>query len=176
MTMQRRDLLVADPAVAEGSSNALSTVLLAEQSDWLQDIALSLRKQNPDVLCSAVVHGTSQLRNAISDTNDHEVSFEVGGKPSMIYSLMAFSTYTQTVTLSILSTANALDGIPMVAGDTVILPLNISSVYLRVNTLAGGVSPVPCPINGPADATQGGFFIYGSTIPDYDRIRGGRHS
>jgi hypothetical protein len=176
-----RDLLTANPAVPEGGSLSQSNSLLQEQTDWLREIAFELRKSpNADVLCSTVVHGTSQLSNAISDTNVHEVSFEVGGKPVSIYKLLAFSTYKAVdaglpITLSILSLANSMDGFVVPAVSATVAPLfmaiTIRSVWVKIPTLA---STGTCAVNGPADATYGGLFLYGFTIPDYDRFRGSR--
>jgi hypothetical protein len=180
MTMQR-DLLTANPAVAEGSTNAIQNSLLIEQSDYLQQIALELRKLNADVLCSAVVLGTSQLSNAITDTNVHEVSFEVGGKPVSIYKLLAFSTYKSDaaalpIILSVLSLASGgLDGfyVPAVSGTVqpLQMPISVRSVWVQIPTLSAANT---CAVNGPADSTHGGLYLYGFTIPDYDRIRGSR--
>ena len=150
-----------------------------EQTNYLREITLELRKSpNADVLCSAVVHGTSQLSNAISDINSHEVSFEVGGKPVSIYKLLAFSTYKAAdaglpITLSILSLANSMDGFIVPAVSATVAPLfmaiTVRSVWVQIPTLA---SSGVCAVNGPADATNGGLFLYGFTIPDYDRFRG----
>jgi hypothetical protein len=160
-----RDFLVAQPPQAVGSSQDELTRLLAQQNDVLRDILWNLQRQNADVLAYGVVKGTSQLDNTIKDLNSHEVTFQVGGKPVEIFSLFVFSSYDQTVTMSPLSLANALDGIPFVAGDTAVLPINVWSIYLRVATLSAS----QLVINGPADSTHGGFFVYGFTTPDFLR-------
>lgn len=144
-------------------------ILLAQHSNYLADIAMYLRKQNADVLCSAVVRGTSQLTNAITDNNDHEVMFEVGGKPVTIYSLLMFSTYKNDVVFSPLSMASGTDGLVIAASAVpVIIKIPLGSIHLLVPTLANN----QCIVNGPADSDNGGFYAYGFTIPDYDRIRG----
>ena len=172
MTM-RRDLLVAEPAVAENSSSALSNALLSEHSDYLQEIAMYLRRQNADVLASAVVKSTSQLTNAITDTNSHEVVFEVGGKPVEIFNLLVFSTWTGTVAMSVQGLSKVNDGIPFAAGDVYNFNIPIHSVFVMSATAA---IATPLIVNGPSDTDLGGFFLYGFTIPDWDRIRGSLRS
>ncbi len=169
MTMQRRDLLVADPAVAEGSSVALSNTLLLEQSNYLAEIAMYLRRQNADVLATAVVRGASQLTNAITDAESHQVHFEVGGKPVEIFNLLAYSTWTGTVAMSVLSLSKVNDGIPFAAGNVYNFKIPTYSVFVKSDTAS---LATPLFINGPSSATLGGFFLYGFTIPDWDRIRG----
>lgn len=171
MTMQR-DLLEAPSVV--GSSNAELLRLMAQQNDFLQNIAFEIRKQNPDVLCTAVVKGTGQNKNqnVIVDTRSHEVFFEVGGKPVEIYHLIAFSTYSTEVAFSIQSMSSFHDGIPLSAGDVYDLSVAVKSVY--VMSPSSTDSTTPCPVNGPAENGEslvGGIFLYGFTIPDYDRVR-----
>ena len=163
MTTQR-DFLNAGPSVVTGSTNEFLTKLMAEQSDYLADIALYLRRQNADVLASAVVKGTSQLTNAITDLNSHEVVFQVSGKPVEVYKILVYNTYVNTVYLSVLSMANLYDGIPVVAGASFDFSIPTNSVYLRLAAIAGA----SCPINGPADIVNGGFFVYGFTTSDFD--------
>lgn len=167
-----RDFLEANPpAVVSGSTDALARIL-TEQNDYLADIALYLRRQNADVLTTAVVKGASQQTNAITDLNSHEVFFEIGGKPVQIYRLFAFSTYVNKVAMSLLSLANVNDGIPFTAGVALDFPFHTNSVHLMVSTLAG----TSCVINGPANSTNGGFFLYGFTVPDYSRFQGSSRS
>ena len=52
----------------------------------------------------------------------------------------------------------------LATGDMIILNLPLKSVWIRANALSGGA----CAINGPAHATNGGFFLYGFTVSDYD--------
>lgn len=166
----QRDFLTASPA-AVGSDPAYLRQLMAEQRDFLSDIAMYLRRQDASVLCSAVVKHTSQLSNSITDLNCHEVTFQVGGKPVSIYKLLAFSTYNTGAVaieahLSILSMANVLDGITLTAArDPIILPITLNSVYVQLSALADSNA---CPINGPASVTYGGLFLYGFTTSDYD--------
>ena len=169
MTMQRRDLLVAEPAVAEGSSVALSNALLLEQSNYLAEIAMYLRRQNADVLASAVVKSTSQLTNGITDAFSHEVVFEVGGKPVEIFNLLVFSTWTGVVAMSVQDLSKVNDGIPFAAGDVYNFNIPTHSVFVMSATAA---IATPLLINGPSNADLGGFFLYGYTIPDWDRVRG----
>ena len=171
MTMQR-DLLTANPAVAEGSTTAMQNSLLMEQSDYLADIALAMRKQTPDVLCSTVVKNTSQVTNAITDLNCHEVLFEVGGKPVEVYKILIYNTYANPMYWSIVSMSKIDDGIPVTSGTSMEYGIPTHSIYIMIKTLSG----TSCPVNGPTATDVGGIFVYGFTIPDYDRIRGSRNS
>ncbi len=171
-----RDILEA-PAVVGSDMGELAR-LLGLQNDYLQDIAIYLRRQNADVLCSTVVKGTSQLTNAIGDTNSHEVVFEVGGKPAEIYHLIAFSTWGHTVGLSVLSMANINDGIPLAYGDVYDLSVPTNSVYIMAPS---ATLVAPLIVNGPTnpaagEESAGGLFLYGYTIPDWDRIRNATRS
>ena len=161
-----RDFLKADPT-PDMSLDSLAS-LLTRQNDVLADIVRELRKQNANILASAVVRSTSQLSNSITDAYSHEVSFEVGGKPVPIYRLMAYSTYDGVVALSFLSMSKVNDGIPMIAGNVLDMQYETNSVYLQCAT-ATLIAPVI--VNGPSDTTVGGMFLYGFTIPDYDRDR-----
>lgn len=167
-----RDFLTA-PAAAEGSGILPLAALMAEQNDVLQDIAAYLRRRVPDVLCTAVARGTGS-NNSIVTPNATQVLFEVGGKPVPIFRLLAFSTWTGVLVLSILSMANAKDGIPMVAGTPIVLDIPIDGGVWVSSATASFAQPLI--VNGPADPTNGGVFLYGFTIPDYDRIRGGTRS
>lgn len=165
MTTQR-DFLERAPGVV-GSSNDELLRLMSQQNDYLQDIAIYLRRLTADVLAVPVVKGTSQLSNAITDTNVHEVTFQVGGKPVEIFDLWAFSSYAHNVTLSILSFANDNDGIVFSTGDVLNFGTPIESVWIKASALTGGT----CSINGPAGIDGGGFFLWPFTIPDYVRVR-----
>ena len=175
----QREFLSESPAVPQGGSTAEQLQLMLEQADHLADIAQYLRRLTADVLCSAVVKHTSQLTNAITDTKSHEIVFELGGKPVEIYQLLTFSTLTSgdadlPIYMTILSMANAKDGFKVPSGvvPPLMIPLKTHSVYVTVPTLANN----ECIVNGPADSTYGGLFVYGFTIPDYDRIRGSMRS
>ena|SRR3990167_7741941 len=161
MTMTR-DFLKADPT-PDMSLDSLAS-LLERQINYLRDIALSLSKMLPSVLCTSIVKSTSQVSNAIADLNSHEVMFQVGGKPVTIYKLFAFNTYSTTMYLSMLSMSSIKDGIPIAAGGSFEYSIPTDSVHLRLSALdASGT----CPVNGPTDATIGGIFVFGYTIPDY---------
>lgn len=166
----KRDFLTPNTPPAVDSSQSELVALLAQQNDYLQDIANYLRKQMADVLCTAVVHGASQIGpQKITDANTHQVRFEVGGKPVPIYSLLVYSSWTGQVNLAPLSLGNPNDGIPFAAGDTLQLNIPIDGgVYISSATAS---IATPLIINGPADPTNGGFFLYGFTIPDWDDIR-----
>lgn len=163
------DFLNSPNAKPSGTSVLELAALMAEQNNLLADIAMSLLKQNPSVLTVANVQGTSPA-NDIIDTKPHMVRFEVGGKSVPVYSIFAFSTYDKTVTFSVGNMGNPLDGLPFVAGDMMEFHLTVDNIYVQATALSGG----SLIINGPADSTHGGFFVYGFTIPDFDRIRGFR--
>jgi len=166
-----RDFL--DPIVPGPSDPTTLIQLMAQQNDFLQDIAQYLRRQNADVLCAASVRGGSQTvnPNQIVDTAGHRIVFEVGNKPVTIYNLLAFSTWDGEVDMSILSMAGSgyKDGIPFAAGDVYNFNIPIGELWIKSATASVAQ---PLQVNGPADATHGGFFLYGFTTPDWDRIRG----
>lgn len=163
-----RDFLEADPS-SPGvlSRSELESLSIFKQTDYLEEITRLIRKQNADVLATAVVKGTSQLSNAITDLNSHEVMFEVGGKPVEVYKIFAFSTYLTQVSLSLRSLANVNDGIPLLTGASLEFNIPTNSVHIMVSALSG----TSCIVNGPANVTNGGFFLYGFTVPDWDHIR-----
>ncbi len=163
MTMTR-DFLMADPTP---DATIDLPVLITRQTELLAEIASQLRQQNASVLASAVVRGASQLTNQIVDANCHEVWFEVGGKPVTIHSLLAFSTYTTTIGLSVVSMSKVTDGIPIAAGDVLTLPIHTSSIYLMTT----GAGAINLAVNGPSDPITGGIYIYGYAIADYYRER-----
>lgn len=160
-----RDFLAPAPTVqanpvgvSEDIANAVSA-----QYDVLLDIRRELMKQNPEVLAVTRVQGNNTI--AAADTTDKRVFFEVGGKAVTIYALWAYSTYDGNVYLSINSMSKANDGLVFAAGDQIYLPLAIDSVHI----LSDGANALA--VNDPSNATHGGLFIYGFTIPDFDRDR-----
>jgi len=175
MTIQR-DFLERAPAVV-GSSNEEMIALLREQNDYMQDIALYLRQLNADVLATAIVLSSDQFTIAITDTNSHEVKFQVGGKPVEIHKLLAFNTFNSgsaaiAVSLSVQSLSKVADGVP-VTTTPFWWDIHTHSVFVR--TAYDGLSTHPLVVNGPSDSF-GGLFLYGFTIPDWDRIRGAMRS
>lgn len=162
-----RDFLEAPPAVPVGSSAAeIATLLQETMGSLLADIRRELQKQNPDVFCFTVVNNTAH--NQIINTNAHRITFEINGKKVPIYRLLAFSTYDQNVRLTIPSMANKYDGMLFTATSGPIqLPLYIDTMHVQADALSAS----SLYVNGPADSTHGGFFIYGWTISDYDRER-----
>jgi hypothetical protein len=145
--------------------NLVDPADLLEIARLLKDIRRELYKQNPDVLATVEVQNAYQ--NQIADTNDHEVRFEVGGKPVPIYGLMAYSTYDVNVFVSIQKMSSTLDGIQLAANNVLVLGNMIDTMHVMLASKSGN----GCYVNGPADATHGGVFLYGFTIPDYDRDR-----
>lgn len=177
MTIGQRDFLEKSPGVVGSSAEELAQ-LLREQNDYMQDIALYLRQLNADVLASAILKNSNQFNNALTDTNDHEVVFQVGGKPVEIHKLLAFSTCTTgaaviPVSLSLLSMNHVLDGIPLTTAP-LWLDIHTHSVHVRTND--ANIATDNLKLNGPADATHGGIYLYGFTIPDWDKIRGALRS
>lgn len=168
MTMTR-DFLSGNPADPGDLSGAeRDQLLMHQQTNYLAEIANYLRRQNADVLTSAVVRGASQLSNGIADNKCHEIVFEVGGKPVEVYQVLIFSTWDGTIAVSPLSMATIRDGIQLAATDVYNFNIPTSSIWAMT---ADSVSvSVPLIVNGPAGA-GGGLFVYGYTIPDWDRIR-----
>jgi hypothetical protein len=163
-----KDFLEASPNAVGSNQDELAR-LMAEQVDYLADIALAMKRLTADVLTFAVVKGTSQLNNAIVDTGSHQVRFELAGKPVSIYKLLVFSTYDQTITLSFENQPSPKDGMVFTASTPPLyLPLTLETLYIQATALSASL----LPINGPVDLTHGGFYIYGFTIPDYYRVRG----
>ena len=159
MTMTR-DILAGDiPAQSVHPAD------LSELSHLLRDIRRELYKQNPDVLASVEVQNA--YLNQIIDVGDHEVRFEVGGKPVPIYSLLAYSTHDVSVFISIKQMSSTADGILLTSGNVLVLPTMIDVIHVRLASISG----TGCYVNGPADSTHGGLFLHGYTIPDYDRDR-----
>lgn len=173
--MQTRDFLETPSIVAPGNP-ALMLDLLSRQTNYLESIVYQLRKQNPSVLTQIAVEGTSPtpqgttLANTIIDTRPHRVYFLLGGKPVTVHSLLIYSTYNQNVSFSVVKHAVDNDGIPFLAGNTLILPISVSEVYIKAAALSNG----QLIINGGASSTDGGFFIYGFTVPDFDSMRNDR--
>lgn len=163
MTFQR-DFLGTPTAEVVGSSPYELATLLREQTDVMRDIRLALLRQNPDVLCQTVVQNAGTNNLTISDTGQHKVLFMSGSKQRSIYQLDCWSTYGQTIYLALNSMGNPKDGIPIVSGNTLVLPVNVDAVWIWVPALAGsGLN-----INGNADTTNGGFNLLGFTIPEFE--------
>lgn len=161
-----RDFLKADPTNPGSLSDSEKAALAnMQQTNYLADIAKYLHRQNPDVLATAVVKGASQVSNGIQDSNSHEVVFEVGGKPVPIYSLLIYSTWTGTLSVSVLSLSKLNDGIPFIAGDAFTLQVPTNSIFVIAPT---ATIAAPLIVNGPASPTLGGLFLYGYTISDFD--------
>lgn len=160
-----RDFLAPHPSVAQppiGVSEDYTKAFTLMQAT-LEDIRRELMKQNPEVLAFTRVQGLNTI--AISDTQSHRVFFEVGGKPVTIYALWAYSTFSGNCYLSINSMATGKDGLVFASGDQVYLPLAVDSVSI----LSDGSAALPVNTAG----ASGGLFLYGFTIPDYDRNRSG---
>ena len=163
-----RDFLAPSPPTPEASpygqgldvANAMTQLAMI-----MSDIRREQMKNHPEVLATTVVQGINTI--PASDTNSKRVRFEVGGKPVTIYSLWAYSSFTGKVSISVNSMANINDGHILVAGDQITLTLAVDSI----SVVSDGSHALA--INGPSDPTNGGLFLYGFTIPDYDRNRDG---
>jgi hypothetical protein len=160
-----RDVLSQDPSAAGTLSQVEVAGLISNQTDVLADIRRELMKQNPEVLCTTVVQGGNVIQEA---NRNYKVFFEVGGKQVPIYALLAYSTLagaTAQVALSVNSMSVFEDGIPFVAGDVLYQSLTVDSMYIML----AGTGTI---VNGPATTDEGAFYLYGWTIPDYDRNKG----
>lgn len=175
MVMQR-DFLDAGTVKASGSTNDLLNQLLAEQSDYLALIAQHMRESQADVLTQVVVERTSQIGlgtvtpNTIVDLFPHEVRFQLAGKPVLVYKTLIWSTYTKTIGVSVVRTSSSLDGMQFTSTTPPLIldiPVNELYVHAAALTVANTLS-----VNG--GSADGGLYIYGFTIPDYDQIRGSR--
>lgn len=137
---------------------------LVPHYEVLCDIRRELMKRNPDVLAVTKVQGDNTI--ASGDESDHKVYFEIGGKAATVYRLLIYSTYTGDVAVSINGMGDINDGILLRDTDQpLVMDLSVDSVYVR------GDGAHAIPINVPSDPTNGGVYIYGFTIPDYDRRR-----
>ncbi len=164
-----RDFLDGDvqsgAGVPLGSNPASLAILLAQQNDMMHDIRNFLYQLNPDVVCQTVIQNAAQDRVTITDTIQHEVYFELGGKPVTVYNILLHSTYSQTVYIRTKAFgSSALDGIPFVAGNVLILGMPIQNLYIWAPTLAASNT---LNVNGNAHADYGGFTIEARTISDY---------
>jgi hypothetical protein len=159
-----RDFLNAPtaPKVEGAGMGEVLTALQGQTVIW-EDIRRELMKQNADVLAFTRIDGSSPI--ASGDTAQHRVFFEIGGKTIVVYHILIYSTYTGSVYLSVNGLSNPLDGIPFASGDVLELDSPVESVYIMTDGSAD------CAINGPSDITNGGFFIYGFGISDFDRQR-----
>lgn len=126
---------------------------------YLRDIAQYLRELNADILTTTVVSGASQISNAITDGNVHRVEFQIGGHPVKISSLLVYSTWTNQVAISPVPMSKYNDGIPFNVGNV----FNFAAMPTHYIYLVAPTATVANPLylNGPADATLGGFFLYG---------------
>ena len=163
--MGRNDFLDQPQAVEAPRNADATTQAISAMGLVLADIRRELMKQNPEVLATTRVQGNNKI--ATSDTDNHKVYFEVGGKTITAYLLLIYSTFSGNVAVSVNGMANQNDGIVFAAGDLIVLPISVDSVYVMTDGSAD------CPINGPADKVDGGLTINAFTIPDYDRQRYG---
>ena len=162
-TMTLNQLLTEQPKPAPMADLTQVATALETHSSILEDIRRELMKQNPDVLALSKIQGSDTI--AASDTHDYRVFFEVGGKPVTAYRLLVFSTFSGTIAFSINSMSKINDGIPLGAGDMLSLDIAVDSIHLLSDGSAA------CPFNGNSDASDGGIFVYGFTIPDFERRR-----
>ena len=167
MTIANRDFLEATPASPGPLTTPEMLALTQRQTDYLAQISSYLQRQSPDILCIPRVKNTNR-DNQIADVNSHEVFFEVGGKPVTIYALLAWSTWTNNVGLSVVSMSKITDGMVMAANDVLNLQIAVSSMYVMA---PDATAAAPMGVNSPSDAANGGFFLYGFTIPEWDKLR-----
>jgi hypothetical protein len=120
------------------------------------------QKANPAVLATPVIINGGALWGGISN----QIQFTVDGKVCPVYSLLIWSTATATVTLNLGgNVANAKDGLPVTATTP---PIVLQDFQLeRLSVLYAGTAAQSITVNGPADSTLGGLFIYAWTTEEY---------
>lgn len=169
--MTYRDVLSpTPPGVMGASAQDLATLMqgmIGTQMDTLSRILRELQRQNPSVKATTIVSNAHQ--NEITDTLDHEITFEVGGSRGPVYRVIVFSSYDQIVLFNDEPIGNVNDGLRFAATNMAIFPY--SGGVMNVHVRAAALSASSLFINGPSDVAHGGFFVYGWTIPIYDRER-----
>ena len=165
--MSYRDPLTPTPSVPAGSNAAeLAAIVnnaMQDQNTILIDIRNQLLKLNPPVLTKTIVQNAGAQQTLITDTDQHEVFFEIGGKSVTVCKLKIWSTYTTTVYYSFQRMSSPLDGIPFVAGNVLNDDIEAKSVYIWCPELAASNE---LPVNGNATTSYGAFSLYGWTTPD----------
>jgi hypothetical protein len=164
MVMERDFLNPAPPAGVEGAGMGQEIVdALTKQAIIFEDIRRELMKLNPEVLAVTKVQGSNTI--AANDSGDKRVYFEVGGKAVTVYRILIHSTYTSTIGISVNSMSKRQDGMSIAANAIVQLDIAVDSLHVS------RVAATALSINDPSDGTNGGLFIYGWTIPDFERNR-----
>jgi len=143
------------PGLAEALTNGFNA-----QVEVLADIRRELMKSHPDVLAISRLQG-SKIENG--NNSSHKVYFELGGKPVTVYQIIAWTNDNTPVALSVNSMRAKDDGITL--GTT---PLVLNIAVDSVDIITDGSDDLF--LNQP-DATEDTVWIYGFTIPDYDRRR-----
>lgn len=180
--MGTRDLLspVAAPYGSENDTGSKLLDHLVTQSRLLEDIAKSLRKLSPNILCTTVVDGAianpaSGIRPYIADTNWHRVRFEVGGKPVEIYRVAFWtSDLVSSIRLNLESTAvggGSVTGFFPFSDITNTMPfptiLDVALSEIWIKTANSGTDPFYVN-QAPGNATTSVLWIYGWTVNQFD--------
>lgn len=168
-----KDFLEA-PDSPPGAPNLLELAgLVNAQIDFLADIRRELMKQHPDVLCTTRVDGGNLIQAA---NTSYRVYFEIGGKPVPVYRTLVYSTIPDVggaaqAAISVNSMSYMDDGIPLheIVGEHGWFQTDVvvDSLYIML----ASVGPPTFTVNGPAVQNSGSLYIYGWTIPDYERRR-----
>ena len=138
---------------------------LRQQYEAIRSVYKELVKQNPSVLATPVVQGTTQqgqggTNNRVTDQRSHEVFFTVGGKSVSIYKLFVVSSNgNQTINLSNPPSANT-DGIRPGANTMLYFPVEMREIYVIAT------NATPFTVNGPFIATEATLYLWGFTVPD----------
>lgn len=130
----------------------------SQQALLLEDIRRELMKTHPDVLAITRLQGTNVPNG---DDTSKRVFFELGGKPVTVHRILAWTNGNTPVSLSINSMLSVDDGI--VVGITpLVLDISVDSLWI----ITDGSDDLF--VNQP-NAAEDTVWIYGFTIPDYDR-------
>jgi len=157
-TNRTHDYLERPPMTPSPSDNSF---MLSQLKSVLDAIKLELLKDHPDVLCATKVDGG----NLISDTLPHTVRFEVGGKPVTVHKTLLWNPTAKIVAASVTGLVTFADGF-VIDASPITLSIPIQELSIALVTGATQIA-----VNMPSNlATDGSIFIYGFTIPDYERM------
>ena len=165
MTTSRDFLAFNPPTGYDQGPSASELAALAQVMDSQYQVLLDIRrelcKQNPDVLADSVISNAGINQTTLTDTLQHEVFFNVGGRSAVVHKLRIWSTYAQPVYFSWQRMAVPQDGIPFTNGSVLLEAISIRTAYIWCPTLSGGA----LNINGSGTIADGTFNLYGWTIP-----------
>ena len=146
------------PAIKNGTPADAGWALQQTLKDLLGSIRHELLKLNPEVLTETNITGGG---NSITP-GVKKVWFEFGGKPTTVYKTILWNQTAQTINVSFSGMTEANDGFSI---SSVPVELNVPLSELYVILPAG----TTMALNNPTSlVTNGSFFIYGFTIPNYE--------